>query len=166
MIICANTNMMLFRFSNYKDHNFIDEHKSVLRTKEHVWMLKLGKKANPQIIKKIRQDGGWIILRTPKVDGSKCYLAHFTTTRETPPEDKCFPTYYQELLDDQNIRFVYMEHSAQQWFRLTSIQLLDHQSVSSLITSKTSKNVEDLIKTTRTAVMYVKNSAPIVLEDK
>ena len=38
-----DTLMLLFRFSNYKKYNFIEEHKVFLKEKGYVWMMKMGK---------------------------------------------------------------------------------------------------------------------------
>ena len=66
MIIDKDTEMLLFRFSNYKRYLFIEEHISILHDNGYVWMLKLGRRSNINKIKSISDNGGWLILREPK----------------------------------------------------------------------------------------------------
>lgn len=87
MIIDSNTEMLLFRYNNYKKHLFIDEHRSVLQREGHVWMLKLGRKTNNERIRAISEGGGWMILRAPKSEGGTSFLAKFTEMQEETPTE-------------------------------------------------------------------------------
>ncbi len=53
MKIKANTYMLLFRFSDYRKYNFIEEHKKILNIHDRVWMLKIGRKAVASKIKRV-----------------------------------------------------------------------------------------------------------------
>lgn len=160
MTIENNTEMVLFRFNNYKKHSFIDEHQAVLEKEGHVWMLKFGRKTDYKKLQLIIRSGGWLVLHAPKSDGGKNYLAQFTDVQENDPSDMCFPAYYKELFETTDDRF-YFEESSRQWFRLVSLKPLHNGEAASFVISKTGKKVEDVIKATRTAVMFVKNDCPI-----
>lgn len=159
MTIETNTEMILFRFSNYKKHSFIDEHQAVLEKEGHVWMLKFGRKTDYKKLQSIIRSGGWLVLRAPKADGGRNYLAQFTDVQEDNPTDKSFPAYYKELFENSQERFY--EESSRQWFRLVFLKPIHNDKATSLVISKTGKRVEDVIKVTRTAVMYVRNDCPI-----
>lgn len=160
MTIEKNTEMVLFRFNNYKKHSFIDEHQDVLEKDGHVWMLKFGRKTDYKKLQLIIRSGGWLVLRAPKSDGGKSYLAQFTDVQEYDPADMSFPAYYKELFETTDDRF-YFKESSRQWFRLVSLKPLHNVEAASFVISKTGKKVEDVVKATRTAVMFVKNDYPI-----
>ena len=162
MTINIDTDMLLFRFNNYKGYSFIDEHLMVLTQKNHVWMLKLGKRSSFEKLKEIQEKGGWLILRSPKAEGGKSYLAHFTEFTENKPIDDSYPKYYKELLNSKNEDDIYFtDMPSFQWFRIESIMPIDNSIATSLVVSKTGKKVDDVISTTRTAVMFIKNKAVI-----
>lgn len=158
MTIAAGTEMLLFRYNNYKSYSFIKEHQSFLDKNEYVWMLKLGKKSSIDKINAIKAAGGWIVLRAPKSEGGVSYIASFTDYSENEPDDGNYPEYYNEILyglDDEESFDIY--DPAFQWFKLRWIRKLDEESANNLVVSKTGKRVEDVVETTRTAVMYIKN---------
>lgn len=166
MIIQSNTEMLLFRFSNYKGYDFIKEHKKTLYDAGFVWMLKIGKRSSLEKLMYIKECGGWLILRSPKADGGRIYLARFTEISEKEPEDMCFPPYYSDILagtDDDNLMFLSMP--TLQWFKLTYLQPLETENAQSLVVSKTGKKINDVISTTRTAVMFIRNEAPIEVRE-
>ena len=160
MTIEANTEMILFRFSNYKKQSFIGAHLAVLEKEGYVWMLKFGRKTDHKKLQAIIQSGGWLVLHAPKADGGRSYLAQFTEVQEDNPVDMVFPGYYKELFESPDDRFC-LEESSRQWFRLVSLKPMHNDEVASLAISKTGKRVEDVIKVTRTAVMFVRNDCPI-----
>ena len=104
-----------------------------------------------------------MILRSPKVDGSKFYLAKFTEMSEDEPEDSVYPEYYQEILDDDdNLVFETLNY---QWFKITMLIELDEVYSKTLCMSNTNKKVIDVIDTTRTAVMFIRNESAITYEE-
>ena len=100
------------------------------------------------------------MLRAPKSDGGKSYLAKFTDVQEDTPIDMTFPEYYKELFESSDDRFLFDE-SSKQWFKLVSLKPMNNGEATSLVISKTGKKVDDVIKVTRTAVMFVRNDCPI-----
>ena len=160
MTIESNTEMMLFRFSNYRKHSFIEAHQAVLEKEGYAWMLKFGRKTDQKKLLSIIRSGGWLVLRAPKSDGGKSYLAKFTDVQEDTPIDMTFPEYYKELFESSDDRFLFDE-SSKQWFKLVSLKPMNNGEATSLVISKTGKKVDDVIKVTRTAVMFVRNDCPI-----
>lgn len=159
MVISAGTEMMLFRFSNYKRYKFIEEHEKIIKGKGYVWMLKNGKRSSIQKIKDVQDQGGWLILRSPKADGGVGFLAHFTEISENDPKDAVVPTYYSELLNDENLDMNY--GGKHQWFKIDSIKHLNSEISENLILNTSGNRVADVIDTTRTAVMFVHNDKAI-----
>lgn len=162
MLIDVNTEMLLFRFSNYGKNSFINEHRNVLNENGYVWMLKLGKRSSVEKIKAIIKNGGWLVLRSPKADGSISYLAKFSEISEEEPFDPIYPEYYDEILDEDDEDF-YNPNAVYQWFKIERIEELSEDDAESLVVSKTGKKVNEVIGTTRTAVMFIQNSKQIKL---
>lgn len=164
MIISKDTNMLLFRFRSYGKNNFIESHKKILGEEEYVWMMKLGKRTSTDKLQNILDEGGWVILRAPKAEGSKSYVARFVAFSEEEPEDMIYPEYYQEILDDEENE--YFEGNAKtQWFKLVLITEIDEMTAEKLVMVKSEKMVNEVIGTTRTAVMFVKNSEEIEVKE-
>ena len=158
MVIKENTNMLLFRFRDFGKYNFIETHREFIEKNGHVWLLKIGKKTSSEKIAEILQEGGWMILRSPKADGSKSYVVKFVDYSEKTPEDGMFPNYYEEVLNSED----FWEATCQ-WFMIDRIISLCDESAKTLVMAKTEKPIEEVIGATRTAVMFVKNIAPIEL---
>ena len=164
MTIEKNTEMLLFRFSKYKHYSFIDEHTTILQKNGRVWMLKLGKRSSINKLNSIVENGGWLVLHAPKSEGSKNYIARFTEMVEDKPSDSCYPNYYKEILENAEAGIsIYVTEPSYQWFKIDYIQPVDDDFTSDLLISKTGKKVNDVINTTMTAVMFVKNDVPIDL---
>ena len=75
-----------------------------------------------------------------------------------------YPEYYQEILDDEENE--YFEGNAKtQWFKLVLITEIDEMTAEKLVMVKSEKMVNKVIGTTRTAVMFVKNSEEIEVKE-
>ena len=160
--IKENTQMLLFRFRDYKNTDFINEHLEIIHKEGYVWMLKVGKKTSESKLQQILNDGGWLILRSPKSDGSKMYIAHFTAFQCEEPGDMVYPTYYSDIINQDGDSEYYSESAVQQWFRLEKIIPLSETTYPCFVLSKTAAAIDDVIKTTRTAVMFVSNKEKIL----
>lgn len=164
IIVESKTPMLLFRFKSYKNHDFIKSHNTVLQNIGSVWMMKAGKQSSIDKIDKVRKSGGWMILRSPKGEGSKSYLAQFSEFSEKFPSDKTFPSYYQEIIEEENDD-IFSYYTEYQWFRLTRIHPLTEEQVSDIVLSNSQQPINGIIGTTRTAVMFVENAIPITIEE-
>lgn len=163
MLIETGTNMILFRYNNYKSFSFITEHQSVLKQNGYVWMLKIGKKSSEDKIKKVQAAGGWIILRAPKSDGGISYISHFTVCCAEQPSDHCYPQYYEDLIKSRNEAFDFFEDPSFTWFRIDSITDFAVENSKKLVMAVNGKSVDKVIETTRTAFMFIKNNSPIMI---
>ena len=164
MIISKETKMLLFRFRSYGKNNFIEKHKKILCEEAYVWMMKLGKRTSTDKLQDILDAGGWIVLRAPKAEGSKSYVARFIAFSEEEPEDMGYPEYYQEILDDEEKE--YSDGNAiMQWFKVVQITEIDEINAEKLVMAKSEKKVNEVIGTTRTAVMFVKNNEDIEIKE-
>ena len=160
MKISKNTEMLLFRYKSYAKNEFIQAHQDVLSANGYVWMLKVGKRTSLSKIEKVLESGGWLILRSPKSEGGKSYIAHFDEVSENQPQE-VYPQYYNDILSDEEN--LYFENLTYQWFKISSINELPESCANELLMSNSEKKVKDVIDTTRTAVMYIKNGVDIEL---
>ena len=152
-MICQNTKMLLFRYSNYQKHRFIDEHLKIIQNAGYVWMMKMGKKTSVEKIQTIIKDGGYIVLKAPVADGSGFYIGRFVAFSESLPDDeKHMPEYYATIVDDINFW-----DAPTQFFKLTDIIPLDEKYVNAFRLEKNKKRVVDVVNETRTAVMFIEN---------
>lgn len=161
MRINENTKMLLFRFNNFGNNSFIAAHTDVLQKNGYVWMLKLGKRSSMDKLNDIKENGGWLVLRSPKADGGKSYITQFSKMLEEEPEDMVYPSYYAEILNESDEQSYYNPNIAYQWFKIELIAELTESNVETLVISKTGKSVNAVIETTRTAVMFIQNSKQI-----
>lgn len=164
MKILKDTNMLLFRFRSYGKNNFIESHKKILNEKKYVWMLKLGKRTSTEKLRDILDEGGWLILRAPKSEGSKSFIARYVAFSENEPEDMIYPEYYQEIIDDEESEY-FEGNSIMQWFKINLLTEIDEVTADTLVMAKSEKKVNEVIGTTRTAVMFVKNTQEIVIKE-
>lgn len=162
MVIPIGTRMMLFRFSNYKQYSFIDEHLKTIENKGFVWMMKIGKRTNQEKLNAIMGDGGFLILRSPIKDGGKFYICHFTEIKEDTIENyEYVPSYYAEIMDD-----IDFYGRGYQLFKVLWIKPLPDAYAEYLVLQLNGKRVSEIIKETRTAVMFVKNEKAIELPER
>lgn len=161
MNIAVNTKMLLFRFNNFGKNSFISAHMEILQKFGYVWMLKLGRRSNIEKLKEIKENGGWLVLRSPKADGSMSYIAKFSDISEKEPKDGVYPNYYDEILSETNDQGFYDPNRSYQWFKIEIISELTESDANTLFISESGKSVNDVIGTTRTAVMYIQNNKAI-----
>ena len=164
MKISKDTNMLLFRFRSYGKNNFIESHKKILNEKKYVWMLKLGKRTSTEKLRDILDEGGWLILRAPKSEGSKSFIARYVAFSENETEDMIYPEYYQEIIDDEESEY-FEGNSIMQWFKINLLTEIDEVTADMLVMAKSEKKVNEVIGATRTAVMFVKNTQEIVKKE-
>ena len=156
-MISKETNMLLFRYSNYRKFRFIDEHMKIVQKSKYVWMMKMGKKTSIEKIKNIIKNGGYIVFKTPVADGSRFYIGKFVDfSEELPNDEKHMPKYYSEIVEDINFW-----DAPTQFFKLVDIVPLDEEYAASLRLEKNKKKVLDVINETRTAVMFIENEKEI-----
>ena len=136
----------------------------ILNEKKYVWMLKLGKRTSTEKLRDILDEGGWLILRAPKSEGSKSFIARYVAFSENEPEDMIYPEYYQEIIDDEESEY-FEGNSIMQWFKINLLTEIDEVTADMLVMAKSEKKVNEVIGTTRTAVMFVKNTQEIVIKE-
>ena len=156
MQIKANQKMLLLRYSNYKKYNFIDEHRKILAEEGTVWMLKIGKNIPEYKLKEIYAEGGLLILRSPKADGSKYYAIEVTSCFNGEPDfEMIFPEYYETMLDDEDMWT--MDSLQGTWFKVTSIKELPEEVSSHFSLLSNGKMIEDVLNSTRSSMIYIKS---------
>ena len=103
-----------------------------------------------------------MILKSPLKEGGKYYICCFTDIRENEIDDpNHVPSYYDELMED--IDFYDRRY---QLFKVTWILPLPDSCSDCLVLQLNGKQVSDIIKRTRTAVMFVQNEKTIDLPER
>ena len=74
-----------------------------------------------------------------------------------------YPEYYTEILDNEDDEDFYNPNAVFQWFKIEMILELNDNDANNLVISKSDKKVNEVIGTTRTAVMFIKNSTDITV---
>ena len=157
MIIPPNTNMLLFRYNNYARTNFITEHKLIIDNCDYVWMMRLGKRTSPEKLRRVTEDGGYIVLKAPKKNGDHYYLAHYMDVVSELPDDSAhMPAYYSKLIEEG-----YLFDTGIQVFRVDYIDEIPLKQTACLKLHLNGKPVSEVIQQTRTAVMFIENSEQI-----
>ncbi len=157
MIIPPNSNMMLFRYNDYARTNFITEHQKIVDQYGYVWMMRLGKRTSPEKLKSVTESGAHIILKSPKKNGDHYYLAHYLEIISELPDDSIhMPAYYSKLIQDG-----YLYDTSVQVFKVDYILEMTPEQASCLRLSLNGKPVYEVIKQTRTAVMFIENQEQI-----
>lgn len=162
-MINKETKMLLFRYSNYQRHRFIDEHMKIIHDSKYVWMMKMGKKTSVDKIKGIIKNGGYMVFKAPVADGECFYIGKIVDFSEELPDDKQhMPEYYSKIVEDINFW-----DAPTQFFKLVDLVPLDEKYTQTLRLEKNKKKVVDVVNETRTAVMFIENEEEIdiVLRD-
>lgn len=157
MIIPPNTSMILLRYNDYAKTSFITEHKKVLDKSDYVWLMRLGKRTNPEKLNRVTEAGGYMVLKSPKKSGEHYYLAHYIdVVAELPDDSVHMPAYYSRLIDEG-----YLYDTGVQVFKVDYVVEMPIKQASCLKLQLNGKPISEVIKQTRTAVMFIENSKEI-----
>ena len=160
MIIEADKRLLLFRFSNYRRTDFLKEHSEIIDKFGYTWMLKAGKRSSNQKISGVMADGGILILRSPTGDGGKFYAAACSEFTEQSPDDgEPFPAYYTDYIRDL------YDIPSFQWFKVKKLYAIADDQLDKIVLHLTREKIVDVLKTTRTAVMFVDSTDTIELTE-
>ena len=158
--IKKGTPLLLVRYNKYKKYDFVQEHEKCLGSKHNAWMLKTGKRMPEIKLKEIMDGGGWLILRSPKSSGGIYCLAHVVSTYYGEPDLSMHsPDYYNEMMVDDSLWM--FDSLVGTWFEIDSFCLVNDDFKNHLQLISNRKYVEDVIKTTRSATLYVELDADV-----
>lgn len=160
VVLKKNTAILLFRYNNYKNYDLIKEHKEKLSKAGSVWVLKTGKYMPETKVKMIMESGGLMLLRAPKKSGGGYTYAHIKSVYAgTPKKDMNYPEYYNEMLMDDSLWIV--DSLDGTWFEIDMLADVPSNASEHIHLLSNGKLVEDVIKTTRSAMMYVTSDSDI-----
>lgn len=146
--------ILLLRYNNYKKVDFIDAHQSVIVENGFVWMLKIGRKLPVINLQSIVDGSRKIILKAPKKFGGKYYKVDLLDFYNGDAlDDFCYPEYYREMLEDDSVWM--MDSLSGTWLKVKNFIQLSDNDISKLRLLSNNKLVEDVIKSTRSTVLYV-----------
>lgn len=151
-------NILLFRFSNYKRYDFVLEHNKVVEKNGFSWVLKNGKIPDSRKIQKVLDDGGWIVIKTPKASGNKFYITQMTEYSSEAPKNNIYPAYYSSFISDQ-----YGESNSGIWMKIGQIISINEAVANTLVLANGGKPVMDVINRTMTSFMFVNSTEKINL---
>ena len=153
-MIEAKKKCLLLRFGNYREYDFINEHKEVIRKYGYVWMLKVGKCIPQSRLDEVFDENRALLLKAPKSIGGKYYHAEVDDYyRGEPRMDMPYPPYYSKMLSDEvwwNVDSLYGT-----WLRITAISELGKENIEHLYLFSNKKPVESVLSSTRTSTLYV-----------
>lgn len=163
MKIKKETPHLFWRVSNYYDYDFIEEHKRTINQKGYVYALKLGRKVDSDFIKKVIEDDGAIIMKSPIKSGNKYYYCKVVDDKM--PENKndlIIPNYYDELLKYEGLSLEDFDESGR-WFKIVSIKEIPEDTIYKFNFIKHDNPVTESAILSRTVHMYIKNPEEIEL---
>lgn len=150
MVVKANKEILVVRFSQYKKVDFIEEHLKLIRKIGNVWMLKIGRKIPEKSLKNVLSENGMILLKAPKKVGGKYYLAMVEEYHNGLPKDSfVYPDYYKEIIEDC---FGFSLEGT--WIKVNCIKEMPKDLLNNFQMSKNGKPLENVINSTRTSVLY------------
>ena len=143
--------VLVLRYNNSNEQEYIQEHKTVLQEYGHVWMLKIGRPPKIELINAIHDNGGKIVLCSPKKSNYKMYLCDVVDCYVgSEKEDLHYPEYYKGMRDEYNERICLRGT----WFKITAIRKLQEELRQRLFLTSNERKVDEVIKETRTASLY------------
>ena len=152
--------LLLIRFSNYRQFNFIQEHKSIIETNGSVWILKAGKQIPQTKLEELFSEPAPLIMKAPKETGGQYYVALVKGAfNGLPRTDMKYPEYYSRMIDDENMWL--LDSLMGSWFCAEQIAELSSDTVKHLYLLSNNKPVTDVLGRTRTATLYISTETAI-----
>lgn len=153
-MIEKNTPMLLFRYNNYFKYSFIEEHKKIIEKENYVWIMKIGRPCNQSRLDNVTNNGGHIILKSPRKDGDNYYIGKYVEVINSFPDKRqCMPNYYKCMEEKGELLGLKI-----QCFKVIKIEKLDSKDVEKIVMLVNDRKVSEVIAETRTAVMFVYNT--------
>lgn len=160
MNIKAREKLLVLRFSTYKDYNFIEEHRRVIKDNGAVWILKLGKPVPAKTLCNILLESAGLILKAPKSIGGKYYYCQMLDAQNRKPTDEMkYPSYYEQLLAD-----MYRLSMDGTWIKVNKFIELDKKSISSFKLISNDHQLDEVLSQTRTTMLYAYSERTITID--
>lgn len=165
MEIQPKKKMLLLRYNNYKNNDFIEAHNGVVDKNGYSWMLKIGKDITKFKLEQVMSDGGLLILKAPKSAGGLYYIStiieyYFGENKK----DMVFPGYYHDMVNDVNLwQMSGLEGS---WLKVERIVPLPDGFEKNLTLVSNSKKVDEVVKRTRSSMLYVQSEIDYLIESR
>lgn len=151
--------MLVLRVNNYKNYNFVNEHRKLMEEYNTIWMFKVGRPLAQKSIDILMKNGGYVILKEPKASGNRYYICISDEIRQGKPNEKMiYPDYYKELYADG----ISMEGT---WLRISEINEISKEALPYFELSKSHKKMTDVVNSTRSPILYVETMLPLSIEN-
>lgn len=162
MQISMETKMLVMRYADFHEYDFIAEHKNIIVSNGNVWLLKIGKIIPQTKIDELYQEGGVLLLKGPKASGGKYYALQVVDIHTgTPNKNMVYPKYYEKIVLDENMWAV--ESLFGNWFKVSNIIEVPSDMIGHIFLASNRKNVEDVLSSTRSSMVYVVSDKELML---
>lgn len=150
MKIEKDKRIMVFRYSQYKSYDFIEEHQKIINIAGATWMLKFGKQIPASVLESLREQKGGLLLKAPKLAGGGYYYCIVQDCfNGVSNSEMSFPEYYKYVLRDG-----YQNRLEGTWFKISSIMKVKPEIGRHLKLISNNRILDDVIQETRTVVMH------------
>lgn len=134
MILKRNTPVLFLRLSNFKNNDFVLEHKKIILNNGMTWMLKLGRKIDKKYLEEIIKCNSGLIIKESGKENFNFYFCKLESIKYD--NSSIFPEYYYDYLEDQYYDLDYAIKEGN-WFKITEIIKIDEYDVDKFIISST-----------------------------
>ena len=142
--------LLVLRFNNYKNNDFIVEHKKIIDKNGAVWLLKLGKPVPKKALEEILLNTGGLILKAPKARGGNFYYCKMLDARNSRPDSNMkFPEYYKEMMDD-----LFWFSFEGTWIKINGFRELNDSEILKLKLIRNNRLLPEVLMQTRTTMLY------------
>ena len=153
--IKQGADLLLLRYNDYKKYDFIEEHQKIIDEHGFTWIYKIGRSITKRKLKKVMNESGQLLLRSPKTKGGKIYISPILEyAYGMPKNDYVFPEYYQELVaDDREWRMQSLEGS---WLKIGTIEEVPIEESKKIRLISNGKPVLEVLDATMSSMLYVR----------
>lgn len=142
--------LLVLRFNDYKNNDFILEHRRIVEKNGAVWFLKLGKPVPRKALEDILLGTGGLILKAPKARGGKFYYCKMLDARNSKPDsDMIYPEYYKEMMDD-----LFWFSFEGTWIKINGFRELNDSEILKLKLIRNNRLLPEVLMQTRTTMLY------------
>ena len=152
-MIKKNADLLLLRYSDYRGHDFIQEHQHIIDRYGYTWVFKIGRGITEYKLKKVIRESGQLLFRAPKAKGGKIYISSILEYAYGQPKaDYVFPKYYVEMLEDE--REWQISSLEGSWLKIGAIEELPVEISKRMKLISSGKPMLDVLDSTMSSMIY------------
>ena len=152
MNIKNNQKFLFLRTSNFNNFDFIEEHNKIIKNNGYVWILKTGRKIDPNYLRElINEDSGIIIKKSSRTDDRLFYCKLESIDYDN---SNVFPDYYFDYLTYNGFRINDINRNNSCWFKISNISLIPNDIAEKLVVSKNNNKLKNAATNSRTPYIF------------